>query len=50
VLDTLVVTGGAARYRRESESGEIVPDVAAGQPLQLRHAGRVSLEGVFRAE
>jgi hypothetical protein len=44
------VDGGRVRFRRESEQGESVPEVALAEVLRLRHAGRVLLEGTFAAE
>jgi hypothetical protein len=46
----LRVRGGRARYRRESERGEAVPDVEPKQRLQVSYAGRVILEGEFYSE
>ena len=46
----LVVEGKLARYRRESERGELVPSVGVDQVIQVIHAGRVILEGRFYAE
>lgn len=46
----LVVEGNLARYRRESERGELVPSVGVDQVVQVLHAGQVILEGRFYAE
>jgi hypothetical protein len=46
----LAVQHGLARYRRESERGEAVPVVEAGQILQVIDSGQVILEGRFVAE
>jgi hypothetical protein len=44
------VIGGKARFRRETERGELVPDVKADQVLQIVADGQVILEGFFYAE
>jgi hypothetical protein len=46
----LLVRGGRARCRRESERGEAVPEVEAKQSLQVSYAGQVILEGEFYSE
>jgi len=46
----LLVGGGRARYRRESERGEAVPEVEPKQILQVSYAGQVILEGEFYSE
>jgi hypothetical protein len=46
----LLVRGGKARYRRESERGEAVPEVEPRQMLQVSYAGQVILEGGFYSE
>jgi hypothetical protein len=46
----MLVRGGRARFRRESERGESVPGVAAKQILQVYYAGEAILEGEFYSE
>ncbi|MGH7798011.1 MAG: hypothetical protein ACREQ2_24375 [Candidatus Binatia bacterium] len=46
----LVVRGGRAYYRRESEHGEAVPEVETKQVLQVSYAGQIMLEGEFYSE
>jgi hypothetical protein len=46
----LPVRGGRARYRRESERGEAVPEVKPKQMLQVSYAGQVILKGELYAE
>lgn len=46
----LPVHGGRARYRRESERGEGVPEVEPKQLLQISYGGQVILEGEFYSE
>jgi hypothetical protein len=46
----LPLRGGRARYRRESERGEAVPEVEPKQRLQVSYAGQVILEGEFYSE
>lgn len=46
----MVVQHGKARYRRESERGEVVPVVELDQMLQVSYAGQVILEGIFYLE
>jgi hypothetical protein len=46
----LLVRGGRARYRRESERGEVGPEVESKQKLQVSYAGQVILEGEFYPE
>ena len=46
----LLVRGGRARFRRESERGEAVPEVEPKQKLQVSYAGQIILEGEFYAE
>jgi hypothetical protein len=46
----VLVSGGKARYRRESERGEAVPTVELNQVLQVSYAGSVILEGSFYME
>ena len=50
MIGTTAVEGGRVRYRRESGEAEVVPEVAVGEVLRLRHTGRVLLEGAFYAE
>jgi hypothetical protein len=49
-IDIIAVQGRRARFERESERGEIVPDVSAGQMLQVSYAGEVLLAGAFYEE
>jgi hypothetical protein len=49
-FDIIEVQGGKARYERESEKGEIVPEVRADQVLQVSYAGEVLVEGRFYPE
>jgi len=46
----LLVRGGRARYRRQSERGEAVPEVEPKQMLQVSYGGQVILEGEFYSE
>jgi hypothetical protein len=46
----LLVRGGRARSRRESERGEAVPEVNTKEVLQVSYAGQIILEGEFYAE
>lgn len=46
----MLVRGGRARYRRESERGEAVPSVELNHVLQVSYAGFVILEGSFYLE
>lgn len=46
----LLVNGGKARYRRESERGEAVPEVEPKKVLQVSYAGQVILDGEFYSE
>jgi hypothetical protein len=46
----LLLSAGRARYRRESERGEAVPEVEPKQILQASYAGQVILEGEFYSE
>ena len=46
----LLLSGGRARYRRESDRGEAVPEVEPKQLLQASYAGQVILEGEFYSE
>jgi hypothetical protein len=46
----MLVHGGKARYRRESERGEAVPTIELNQVLQVSYAGSVILEGSFYLE
>ena len=50
LIGYMTVQQGTARYRRESEQGESVPEIATDQILQVSHAGRIILEGRFYAE
>ena len=45
----LLLRGGRARYRRESERGELVPEVEPKQMLQVFYAGQI-MEGEFYSE
>lgn len=49
-LAEILVREGKARYRRESERGEAVPEVASHQVLQVSYAGQIILQGEFREE
>lgn len=49
-MTQLTVQRGTARYRRETERGEGVPEVKLDQVLQVVHAGQVILEGRFYSE
>jgi len=49
-MDRMVVRQGAARYKRESERGEVVPVVELNQVLQVCYVGQVILEGEFYLE
>lgn len=49
-MDKMVVRQGAARYKRESERGEVVPVVEVSQVLQVCYVGQVILEGEFYQE
>jgi hypothetical protein len=46
----VTVQGGMARYKQESEAGEIVPAVMLNQVLQIIHNDSVILEGQFYSE
>jgi hypothetical protein len=46
----VTVQGNRARYRRETERGESVPEVDVEQVLRVISAGNVLLEGRFHAE
>jgi hypothetical protein len=46
----ILVRGGRARYRRESERGEALPSVEVSQVLQLSYAGEIILDGEFCSE
>jgi hypothetical protein len=50
VITTLTVERGNARFRRETEKGELVPHVRANEILQILLDGKVILEGSFYAE
>jgi hypothetical protein len=49
-MTEIMVRGGRARYRRESERGEAVPVVELKQVLQVSYAGQIILEGEFYSE
>jgi hypothetical protein len=46
----ILVRGGRARYRRESERGEALPSVGVNQVLQVSYAGQIILDGEFYSE
>lgn len=46
----IMVQQGKARYKRQSERGEAVSDVAPKELLQVSYAGQIILEGEFYAE
>jgi hypothetical protein len=46
----IMVRGGRARYRRESERGEALPSVEVNQVLQVSYAGQIILDGEFYSE
>jgi hypothetical protein len=46
-ITELMVQGCRAVYKRQSERGEAVSEVAAGQLLQVSYAGQIILEGEF---
>lgn len=46
----LIVQGGVARYKQESEVGEVVPAVVLNQVLQVIYNNGVILEGQFYSE
>lgn len=46
----MIVDRGTARFRRESERGEIVPSVQANEVLQILLHGKAILEGSFYHE
>jgi hypothetical protein len=50
VIATLTAERGSARFRRETENGELVPYVRANEVLQILLDGKVILEGSFYAE
>lgn len=50
VIATLTVQRGSARFRRETEKGELVPYVQANEVLQILLDGKLILEGSFYAE
>ena len=49
-ITELMVQGGAARYKRQSERGEAVSAVAPKQVLQVSYAGQIILAGEFYEE
>lgn len=49
-ITELMVRGGAARYKRQSERGEAVSAVAPKQVLQVSYAGQIILAGEFYEE
>lgn len=49
-LAEILVQQGKAGYRRESERGEAVPEVAPHQVLQVFYAGQIILEGEFNED
>ncbi len=50
VIAALIVERGNARFRRETEKGELVPYVRASEVLQVLLDGTAILEGSFYAE
>lgn len=50
VIATLIVERGSARFRRETEKGELVPHVRANEILQVLLDGKAILEGSFYSE
>jgi hypothetical protein len=50
LIGKLIVERGSARFRRESELGEIVPGVRANEILQVLLDDKAILEGSFYAE
>lgn len=50
VITTLTVERGSARFRRETEKGELVPHVRANEVLRVLLEDRAILEGSFYAE
>jgi hypothetical protein len=49
-ITELMVQGGRAAYKRQSERGEAVSEVAPGQLLQVSYAGQIILEGELYEE
>ncbi len=49
-IDQLVVSEGKARYKRQSERGEVVPQVELNQVLQVSYAGQIILKGELYPE
>jgi hypothetical protein len=49
-IGDMVVQQGRARFERESEKGEFVPSVGAGNLLQVLLKGTVIAEGAYVAE
>lgn len=49
-IANFTLQNGIARYKQESELGQIVPNVEAGQTLQVIYDGKIIVEGKFYAE
>jgi hypothetical protein len=49
-ITELLVQRGAARYKRRTERGEAVAEVAPKQSLQVSYAGQIILEGELYEE
>lgn len=50
IIATVIVERGSARFRRETEKGELVPHVRASEVLQVLLEETAILEGSFYAE